>query len=380
LTEYDSKKFTQELRLSSVSGSRLEWLVGLFYDNERNSGNQLIAALNPGTGAQDGVFISADEPSTYQEKAGFVSLTYHFTEAFDTQVGARYDHTFSSYDPTGGGILVGPTRTELSSATDNSTTWQFTPRYHFSKDVMSYLRIATGFRPGGANVPTTGSPPTFGADKTVDYELGLKATLLEDRLTLDGSLFWIDWRNPQITETNPASQSVFFGNADRARSRGLNLEAAFIPWQGMTVSGNAAFTDAVLTDALPADADAFAPSGDRLPYSARFTGYLSAEQRFKLAGDINPFVAAGVTYVGQRFSEFAANASVPRFSLPSYTTLDLRGGVYFGSWSCSLVVRNLTDERGWLSGGLNVTTDPALGSTISVIQPRTIGLSAAYKF
>ena len=164
---------------------------------------------------------------------------------------------------------MGPTRTELSSATDNSTTWQFTPRYHFSKDVMSYLRIATGFRPGGANVPTTGSPPTFGADKTVDYELGLKATLLEDRLTLDGSLFWIDWRNPQITETNPASQSVFFGNADRARSRGLNLEAAFIPWQGMTVSGNAAFTDAVLTDALPADADAFAPSGDRLPYSAR---------------------------------------------------------------------------------------------------------------
>jgi outer membrane receptor protein involved in Fe transport len=245
---------------------------------------------------------------------------------------------------------------------------------------MSYLRVATGFRPGGANVPSTGSPPTYGADKTVDYELGLKATLLGDRLTLDGSVFWIDWRNPQITETDPASQNVYFGNAARARSRGLNLEAAFIPWQGMTLSGNAAFTDAVLTQALPADADAFAPAGERLPYSARFTGYLSAEQRFKLASNISPFIAASVTYVGQRFSEFAANASVPRFSLPSYTTLDLRAGAYFGNWSCSVVARNLTDERGWVSGALNVTTDPTLGSAVSVIQPRTVGISAAYRF
>jgi outer membrane receptor protein involved in Fe transport len=341
---------------------------------------QLVDAVSPVSGTMDGAFIAADEPSTYQEKAGFASLTYHFDEAFDTQIGARYGHTLATYTPTGGGILVGPTRTEVSSASDNSTTWQVTPRYHFSKDVMSYLRVATGFRPGGANVPTTGSPPTYGADKTVDYELGLKATLLDNRLTLDGSLFWIDWRNPQITETNPASRSEFFGNAARARSRGLNLAAAFIPWQGMTWSANTAFTDAVLTQALPSDADAFAPAGDRLPYSARFTGYLSAEQRFKLAGGISPFVAASLTYVGQRFAEFAADASVPRFSLPSYTTLDLRAGAYFGSWSCNVVARNLTDRRGWVSGDLNVTTDPTQGATVSVIQPRTIGVAAAYSF
>lgn len=379
-TDYDTKKITQELRLSSKESNPFEWLVGAFYDHESNSGEQLVAAENPTTGAIDGTLISADEPSRFEEEALFASLTYHFDEAFDTQIGGRYGHTFQSYVPTGGGFLIGPTRTEQSSATDNSATWQFTPRYHFTKDLMSYLRIATGFRPGGANVPTSGSPPTYGPDKTVDYELGLKATLLQNRLTLDGSLFWIDWRNPQITETDAATQTSFFGNASGARSRGVNLSSAFIPWQGMTFAWNGAFTDAVLTQALPPDAQAYAPAGERLPYAARFTSYLSAEQRYQTGLDLDPFIALGVTYVGQRYSEFAANAAVPRFSLPSYTTLDLRGGLYFGRWTFTAIARNLTDRRGWLSGGLNVSTQPSLGSTVSVIQPRTYGLSVAYRW
>ena len=385
LTDYYTDKFTQEVRLNSKAGARVEWLSGLFYDREKNSGETLIGAVSPSGSATGsppfyGVFIGASEPSTFQEKAVFASLTYHFTDQFDAQVGARYSHVAESYTPTGGGILTGPTRTLSATSAEDSTTWQFTPRYHFSNDLMGYLRVATGFRPGGPNSPFPGTPTFYKADTTVDYELGLKQMLLEHRLTIDASLFWIDWRDPQITEVQAASQVAFFTNGSQARSRGLNLEAAYIPWKGMTVSGNVAVTDAVLTEALPAATDAFAQAGDRIPYVARFTGYLSAEQRFQLPNDFTPFVAAAVTYVGNRYADFAAAAAIPRFDLPSYTTLDLRAGVYVGNWTARLVVRNLTDERGWVSGLLNVSTDPSAGSTVSVIQPRTVGISAAYKF
>jgi outer membrane receptor protein involved in Fe transport len=152
----------------------------------------------------------------------------------------------------------------------------------------------------------------------------------------------------------------------------------------MTVSGNLAFTDAVLTQSLPINSQVAAFAGDRLPYSARFTGYLSAEQRFNLHSEVTPYAGASVTYDGQRYSDFAATVVAPpaptRLSLPSYTTLDLRAGAYYGNWSFNALVRNVTDERGWVGGHLNVSTDPASGYTINVIQPRTYGVSVGYKF
>ncbi len=61
---------------------------------------------------------------------------------------------------------------------------------------MLYFRWATGFRPGGPNALPPGAPPDvprqFGADKTNNFELGIKSTLYDGRLTLDAALFHVD--------------------------------------------------------------------------------------------------------------------------------------------------------------------------------------------
>jgi iron complex outermembrane recepter protein len=384
---YHTNKLTQELRLSSIEGGKLDWLAGVFYQHELSSNGSQLNAIDETTGNQDAQLINQTKSTSYRETAFFGNATFHFTNAFDVAVGARVSHVVQTWIQDASGLIPvaedGAHET-ISGATANPYTWQFSPRYKFADNLMTYLRIATGYQPAGPNTLSVGVPTTYGSDNTIDYELGVKGMFLDNRLSFDASLFWIVWNNPQVAETSPTTQLTFLANAGKARSRGLELQTSYTPWAGMTLSGNAAYTDAMLTQSLPADSDVVALAGNRLPYSARFTGYVSAEQRFDLHSDWTPYAAASVTYVGQRYSDFGALVAAPpdpeRLSLPSYTTLDLRAGTYYGSWAFDFIVRNVTDDRGWVGGELNVSTTTASGYTVNVIQPRTYGVSASYKF
>ena len=79
-----------------------------------------------------------------------------------------------------------------------------------------------------------------------------------------------------------------------------------------------------------------------MPYSAPFSGNLSLEQTFPLtalARGLTGFVGGSVFHIGDRVGQFASIYLVApeRQDLPSYTSLDLRGGVnYGGTWRVNL--------------------------------------------
>src|SRR5262249_47592675 len=51
----ETKKFTQEVRLSLPIGTALDWLIGAFYTHETSSTDQLLGAADPQTGVWRGV-------------------------------------------------------------------------------------------------------------------------------------------------------------------------------------------------------------------------------------------------------------------------------------------------------------------------------------
>jgi outer membrane receptor protein involved in Fe transport len=63
---------------------------------------------------------------------------------------------------------------------------------------------------------------------------------------------------------------------------------------------------------------------------------------------------------------------VQRQNLAPYTKTDLHAGLKYGSWTINLVVDNVADRRGVLSGGFGAFLNP---KAFTYIQPRTIGLS-----
>jgi iron complex outermembrane receptor protein len=385
----ENTKLSQEFRLSSSIGAHFDWLAGLFYTHESSSQATNLFAENPITGeylttnATTGAFVGQalyfNSPSTYAEYAGFLDLTYRFTDSFDVQVGGRKSSIKESDSAVTSGAFEGGVTvlTPESSAKDNPFTYLVTPRFKITDDVMAYARIASGYRPGGpnSNAAFLGIPPQYGHDTTENYDLGLKADVLDHMVTFDAALYYIDWKNVQITETVFAhgGSSEYIGNGGGAESKGAELSAEVRPARGLTVSGWIAINDATLTKALP---PAGVP-GDRLPFDSRFSGNLSIEQEFPITAGATGFIGATETYVSSFLGNFQPTAAL-RETFSPYAKTDLRAGVKYGSWTTNLYANNATNKLAPLDGGADFGF--ASPNTFIYLQPRTVGLSVAKAF
>ncbi len=378
-------KVTQEIRLATPIGSKADWLIGGFYTHESTSYTGNIDASDPASGAIVAQEVVTTYRPTYQEYAAFSDLTFHFTDQFDIQIGARESHTRETYSETDAGpfvpVLFGVTspliRPEVSSGA-NAFTYLFTPRLTLSPDLMIYARLASGYRAGGTNYSAgPGFPLQYEPDRTENYEIGMKAGFLDRMLSVDASIYYIKWRDIQILSDNPDTGLTFTTNGGRAKSEGIELSVELRPFTGLTVAAWGSYDNAVLTQEFPATSYSVGAAGDRLPYTSRLSGNLSVEEDFPITSRVGGFVGGAASFVGHRLGEFASIFTVPpvREDLPAYTKLDLRTGVKLDDWTISLFVNNVADRRGLLYAA------SALGPlTLNYIQPRTVGLSVLRKF
>src|SRR5579871_5299288 len=205
-------KFNQEFRLTSnpgttVFGKPLDWVLGAFYTREATDLNQPLNGISLADGTIQPTVVNGlllgggDITASYKETAYFADVTYHFAPAFDIELGGRSTLTQQHQHSTFTGLLYqgGEVFGDLYSS-QTSTTWSVAPRWHITSDVLMYARFATGFRPGGPNIPTPTlpMPPAFLADSTRNYELGLRADLLGRAVTIDVAAFDVEWKNIQI--------------------------------------------------------------------------------------------------------------------------------------------------------------------------------------
>lgn len=404
VSNFETKKFSQELRLASAQGERFEWMLGAFYTEEKTTGVQFMDAFDATSGADAGSLIKFDFPTRFEEYAAFGNLTVHFSDRFDVQLGARQSRNEQTYDETDSGpavellyglpsgVFVGPTQ-EVS---DSAFTYLVTPRFKFSPDMMLYARLASGYRAGGNNplAPLFGLPPTFDPDTTNNYELGLKGSLLDRRLAFDMSVYYIDWKDVQISQSDPASSITFFNNGGEARSEGVELALQANPLHGLNIGVTMAYNDAVLKEDLP-EAAGIGHAGDRLPLSARSSASLSADQEFPLGDKAIGYVGTSIAYSGERLGRFTTRLAPPpgsppgavgepgiRSRFPSYTTVDLRAGVKYDTWTFNVFAHNIGNERGILDGGARTGAEPSATSDYfyAVIRPRTYGVSLSTTF
>jgi iron complex outermembrane receptor protein len=380
---FETEKFTQEFRLSSSVGQRLDWLAGAFYTHESTPANQTWFANEPTTGAAVGELINYSEPSTVMEYALFADLTVHFTDQFDVQFGGRESEYSQTYNETDSGPLAfsfdgaSPYVQPAERTDGNAFTYLLTPRLKLSPDLMVYARFASGYRVGGPNTEAAllRVPLAFAPDKTNNYEVGVKGDVLDRALTFDASAYYIDWKHIQLFLMNP--YAGYWGNGGTAKSQGLELSLQSRPLQGLSITAAVSINDAVLTQNLPASSTAIGFDGDRLPYSSRFSGSLSADQDIALPGNVTGFVGASLMYVGDREGEFITSPTQVRLFFPAYAQTNIHAGARYQTWTVNLFVNNLTDKRGIVGGGISYAGS---GYYATYIQPRTAGLSITKSF
>ena len=374
-------KFTQELRLAGT-GPTIDWLIGGFYTDENSNQTQVVESFAPDLSPIAADLTTIRLPSSYKETAGFGTVTWHATGKLDLAAGLRYSHNSQSYTQNSSGIispLLAPPRPETKSSED-VTTYLANLRYLANDNLMTYFRFATGYRPGGPNFtgqdPVTGQPignAAFESDKLQSYEGGIKVSTDDRRLSADAAVYLINWDNMQVVSARNGVGVV--ANAETARSTGAELTLTALPIPALTLLGTFAYIDAHLT----ADAeDLGGKDGDPLPDTPDFAGTISGDYAFDVGGHAST-IGALVRYVGDRVSSFDESVGNPQYHLPSYTTVDLRGSAAFGSAQVRLYVRNVFDERGQLSAG-TVLTQAGGPATVSILQPRTYGVSVDVSF
>jgi iron complex outermembrane receptor protein len=390
---------SEEIRFSSSVGRWLDWIAGAFYMHEDTPIHNDVTAAN----AQTGVIVGApltDEnftPNTFQEKAVFGDLTLHFTDKFDLQIGGRKSWDSQTFGETATGpdsiiqAFFGTNSPFIQPevrANGSPFTYLVTPEYKLSSNLMVYARIATGYQIGGTNVVVAfvpNEPGQFAPSKTTNYEIGVKGSLFDNRLSYQLSGYYIDWSQIQIGVSVP--YGGFTVNGGGARSDGVEFSAQARPTDGTRISTAISYNDAVLTRSLSQAGASFSnsstsygPSGSVLPYSIPVTAYVDAEQDVLRFGDATAYVGGTVTYIDKRYGEFTGSAASPRDLFPAFTTGNLRAGVRYHAWITNLFIDNVANVRGIVGGGYDGRINNPGGYYAQVTRPRTVGLSVSRSF
>ena len=367
------KKFTEEVRLTSASNQRFEWMVGFFYTDEDNDHQQIVHALDlQGNANAFDPFAIVGLPNKYMEYALFGNATYKFNDRVHLTGGLRWAKNEQTFTQSFAIPLLGLVSGGPGESEEDVFTFSISPQFNISRDAMVYARIASGYRPGGPNVALPGFPATVDSETVTSYEAGVKANFLDRVVSLDAAVFLLDWNDLQIGQAfaNGINGLV---NAGTAKSKGFEAALSVYPLPGLTLGANFAYADSECTQTTPNCTD-----GDRLPNIPKASGALTANYDFPLSGTAEGHVGGAFRFVGDRIS--GAESAPDTIPVDGYSTLDLNGSVTFDNrWTVRAYVRNLFDTEGRITSNRADTVNPGFISTVP-LQPRTIGLAAEVSF
>ena len=382
------QKYTEEVRLASKPSTTFEWLLGGFVTYEHTSlfqnvplenadGTTITPFASPALGGATvySPLALISVPSIYREYAAFGDVTFHLTPQLDLQGGLRYSYNSQNFGQVTAGSLEAP-ENATGHSSQGVVTFSVSPSYRITSDVNAYVRIASGYQPGGPNVALPGVPPTVAADTLTNYEVGLKTQFFDHRGTFNIAAFYDTWNNIQVTALSAASIS-YVANGGQAKSEGVEAVGSLVPVPGLTIGGTFDYTYAVFTGTVPSIG---AVDGSPLPQTPRYSGSVQASYRHAFINDWTYQFGGGLRLQGSRYS--AVNYTSLLYREPAYGALDLNASVQNDRYTVRLYVKNVTDARTYDAYGASLSALTGTPPQVSgiLIQPRTIGLAVDAKF
>lgn len=372
-------KWTGEVRFASDRMGPVEFLLGAFYTNEDNiyyTNLYVQTAAGVPFAAPYDVLLRATTTSKYEEIAGFGNVTLYITDQLDVTGGLRYAHNKQVAGTGGpGGLTYYVPRTPLLfDFTDDSLSYLATLRWRPTPTFSTYLRAASGYRPGG---PQTNPTPPADAqtiirpDTVWNYEAGVKGSVLDGALSFDASVFHIDWKDIQLNSL--VNGIVLQGNAASATVEGFELQFTARPNHLLSISTSVGYTDAKVKEIDLSAANATgARAGDRLPLTPEWTVSIIADHAIPVGDTVMGNVGATLRFQSEAPSTFPALNPTRQQTLPEITTLDLRASATFDKrFTVNFRIDNVTDKLGFT----NVGTDGGI-----LIRPRTVSLGVSTRF
>jgi outer membrane receptor protein involved in Fe transport len=287
------------------------------------------------------------------------------------------------------GVFNGGYSAGGGSSYDRGINPKFELSYRVEPDFLTYATAAKGFRQGGpvvgfpagictADLAALGlrSPPTsFKPDALWSYELGGKTAWLDDRLTVNGAVYHMNWSNVQQLITLPTCGVAFVGNFGMASSEGSEVEIHYEPIAVLRLTLGAAYNEAKLTSTI---IGAQGQKGDILENAPRWMGSASAEYRREFGGPTSGYARLDFSTVTHQYNNFE-KTNIYR-NRPGYSLLNMRVGTKHQAWDMALFINNALNKHAETALPVSYAVDLPTTRSISLNQPRTVGLEVRHDF
>jgi iron complex outermembrane recepter protein len=247
---------TQEVQLLSTGHSKLQWVVGGFFEQNRSWNAFDFASTNPTPGSvpivrtpynfntnpqtlrccggPDSDFIWYFPVDTnLNSVSAYGDATFSLTDTWRIIGGARYtrDHVIgTSYFYT----LDGANNPTTDDEVFGHTTWRGGLQHDLNTNSMLYLTASTGFIAGGAN---PGGAAPYKPQTNNSYELGSKNMFLDGTLRLNADVYYVEYHDLLVSYFNPANSLTTATNAGDSQATGLELEVQWQPTKDLHLRG-----------------------------------------------------------------------------------------------------------------------------------------------
>lgn len=220
-TAEDATDISQEFRFEYDSHNGLRGVIGLYYSH--------ADAEDSTQGFFDGSFFGLPS-TTFDDLAEedvtnyalFGELDWWVTDSWQIIAGLRWDNeeversdrSFSMPVP----VLVNRKYDALLPSISIA--------HHFNENLTTAFTIKRGYRAGGAGQSLI-SRTRFEVDPefATNYEFALRSVWLDGQLTLNGSIFFTDWKDQQVQVSLASASDTILQNAGESESYGLELSA-----------------------------------------------------------------------------------------------------------------------------------------------------------
>ena len=397
-----TERFVQELRLVSEAGERIQWTAGAYYKDDESQGTHHDGCYKGGSPVYDGldthcalqysffedvpiaaqrqivqwlndsIFQGNTNYRTFGETSVFGEVGYQLNDAWEVLVGARYARVQYDLLVARPGVDSREDPVNSLSTPSNFLSPKLTVTWRPKTDWMIYGTYSSGFRPGIVNTGIatriaqldavrTGNPVAeahyqdlldlqeVDGDQVANYELGIKATAADGRLSFVGSLYQIDWQDTIVSVSDeitdvagvdplPFSYNINSGNA---QSQGLEFEVRMQLSDNMRLNfgGDWNWNAEIGAAGQGRYGGVDIQPGNRLANAPEYSAYVSAVYDFQL-GNFNSQARLDGYAVAESWN--TANNERPA---PAYRTFDAKLLMGRDDWQIGAYIRNLTDEK-----------------------------------
>ena len=349
--------YSHELRFTSPADRSFRWIVGGFYQTtERTLDSVLIATpVPPGGDLRVPLFTIFDEQDN-DAWAVFAQAEYDIGDSLEVMASLRYDT--DKREQTSSGLK------------EDFDSWQ--PKITVTKTLMNentlYFTYSTGFRSGGFN----GDGIVFEDETLENYELGFKSRFYDNRLQLNGAVFYSISEDFQYFYVDFSRGGQVIDNIDEVTLMGGELEVQYLASENLRLFGSLGITDSEIEDFSQFPE----MEGNHSPKSSDPGVNLGFEYTSYLFDNIEAALRVDYEHRGEKYWH--------PDNLESQESLDiLNARVSIGSdqWTFAIWGKNLTDEEYFTDYNDNLWSGLPTGQDIGYLgQPRTYGVEFTYNF